>query len=87
MYYNPYTETMEKKSGCLNWLLVLLFFLLVVIISSMWGLIFAYPEMLLWNWIVPGLFNGPEVTYWQMVGIHVFFSLLLPKVTNVNANK
>jgi len=31
--------------------------------------------MLLWNWLVPELFNGPQITYWQSAGI-----LLLSKI-------
>lgn len=31
--------------------------------------------MWLWNWLVPDLFHGPVVTYWQAIGV-----LLLSKV-------
>lgn len=34
-----------------------------------------YGVMLLWNWLVPALFNGPIVTYWQTAGL-----LLLSKI-------
>lgn len=23
----------------------------------------------LWNWLIPEIFNGPEVSYWQMAGL------------------
>jgi hypothetical protein len=25
--------------------------------------------MALWNWLIPGLFNGPVLTYWQTAGL------------------
>jgi hypothetical protein len=36
---------------------------------------FGYVTMSLWNWLVPSLFNGPVVTFWQAMGI-----LLLSKI-------
>ena len=37
--------------------------------------LFTYVVMLLWNWLVPELFSGPAITYWQTLGI-----LLLSKI-------
>jgi hypothetical protein len=37
--------------------------------------LFTLLVMLLWNWLVPELFNGPVLTYWQTLGI-----LLLSKI-------
>jgi hypothetical protein len=34
-----------------------------------------YVVMLLWNWLVPELFSGPEIGYWQSAGL-----LLLSKI-------
>lgn len=31
--------------------------------------------MVLWNWLVPSLFKGPEINYWQALGL-----LLLSKI-------
>ncbi|MCK5137961.1 MAG: hypothetical protein KAR19_19400 [Bacteroidales bacterium] len=36
---------------------------------------FTFIVMWLWNWLVPELFNGPVVTYWQTLGL-----LLLSKI-------
>ena len=36
---------------------------------------FTFVVMWLWNWLVPELFNGPVVTYWQTLGL-----LLLSKI-------
>jgi hypothetical protein len=32
--------------------------------------------MLLWNWLVPALFQGPVLTFWQGVGIVFLLSLI-----------
>ncbi len=31
--------------------------------------------MLLWNWLIPAIFNGPAITFWQALGL-----LLLSKI-------
>lgn len=31
--------------------------------------LFTYVFMLLWNWLVPDLFGGPAINYWQGLGI------------------
>ena len=40
-------------------------------------ILFTYVVMLLWNWLVPELFNGPLLTYWQTLGILVLAKILL----------
>lgn len=30
---------------------------------------FGFVTMLLWNWLVPALFSGPVVTFWQAMGL------------------
>ena len=39
--------------------------------------VFTYVVMLLWNWLVPELFSGPILTYWQTLGILVLSKILL----------
>lgn len=43
-------------------------------VAAMFG--FTYVVMLLWNWLVPDLFNGPEVGYWQTLGLLVLSKIL-----------
>jgi hypothetical protein len=33
--------------------------------------------MSLWNWLVPALFNGPKLTFWQALGLLVLSKILL----------
>jgi len=32
--------------------------------------------MSLWNWLIPGLFNGPAVTFWQAAGLFLLSKIL-----------
>ena len=37
----------------------------------------AFVVMTLWNWLIPSIFiNGPEITYWQALGIMVLSKIL-----------
>ena len=38
--------------------------------------LFTYVVMLLWNWLVPELFSGPMMGYWQTLGILVLSKIL-----------
>ena len=33
--------------------------------------------MTLWNWLVPELFNGPVLNYWQTLGLFILSKILL----------
>ncbi len=39
------------------------------------GVIFGVQA--LWNWLVPELFNGPALTYWQTAGLFLLSKILL----------
>lgn len=42
------------------------------------AIIFAYPVMLLWNWLMPEIFGLCKITFWQTFGI-IFLSNALFK--------
>ena len=46
------------------------FFVIFAIIAV--GLI----TMQLWNWLIPTLFSGPVITYWQAIGLLVLSKIL-----------
>jgi hypothetical protein len=48
---------------------------IVVIVAVVLGVV-SFIAMNLWNWLVPVLFSGPQVTYWQAVGLLVLCRLL-----------
>ncbi|MEN8204205.1 MAG: hypothetical protein ABFS28_16530 [Bacteroidota bacterium] len=39
-------------------------------------ILFTFVVMWLWNWLVPELFNGPVVTYWQTLGLLILSKIL-----------
>ena len=41
------------------------------------GLIMGYPVMLLWNWLMPGLFGLAKITFWQGIGLVILGHLLV----------
>lgn len=48
------------------------------------GILCIFPIMWLWNWLVPELFNGPTITFWQTAGLYFLINLLIR--TNVTIN-
>ncbi len=43
---------------------------------------FVWLVMLLWNALIPELFNGPVLTYWQTGGIFILSKILLTGIGN-----
>lgn len=41
------------------------------------ALLLGYGTMLLWNWLIPELFAGPVITFWQALGLLLLCKLLL----------
>lgn len=60
-------------------------FMVAISILFFVGMIMAFPLMWLWNWLMPDIFNLPEITVLQAWGLS-FLSGLLIKSTNVNKN-
>ena len=46
------------------------------------GFIFlaVFITMSLWNWLIPSLFNGPVLTFWQTAGLFLLSKILLTGV-------
>ena len=49
------------------------------------GILFALPLQLLWNWLMPTIFNLPTLTFWEAFGLNVMSGILFR--TNVNIKK
>jgi hypothetical protein len=43
-------------------------------------ILFVYVVMVLWNWLIPSLFNGPVINYWQTAGLFLLSKILLTGV-------
>jgi hypothetical protein len=39
--------------------------------------VFSFVVMSLWNWLVPALFHGPTVQFWQALGLLVLTRILV----------
>ena len=52
--------------------------LMIAAISVILGL----PLMILWNWIMPTIFNLPEITFWQALGLNALATILFKPPLN-----
>jgi len=43
----------------------------------------GYPVMLLWNWLMPELFNLPIITFWQAIGLNLLCTILFRPSINI----
>jgi hypothetical protein len=50
-------------------------FLKCLVVGTLMIFFFGWITFLLWNWLVPSLFGGPAITFWQSLGL-----LLLTKI-------
>ncbi|MHB1048679.1 MAG: hypothetical protein ACYC09_01270 [Bacteroidota bacterium] len=39
--------------------------------------VFGFAVMQLWNWLIPEIFQGPTVTYWQAMGLLLLSHILV----------
>jgi hypothetical protein len=51
-------------------------FLGVIALLAVLSLVVAWPVMLLWNWLMPEIFNLPIISFWQAYGLTVLCTLL-----------
>ena len=59
--------------------------ILVVGLLLLSAIILAIPTMLLWNWLLPHLFNVPSITLYEAIGINMLSGILFK--SNVNIKK
>lgn len=53
-----------------------LFFLKCALLIALFVAVVGWVTLLLWNWLVPELFNGPAINYWQAIGLLVLSKIL-----------
>ena len=49
-------------------------------VNTIIGFIFALPVQLLWNWLMPVIFNLPTITYIQAWGLLVISSYIIKSI-------
>lgn len=50
--------------------------LLAVGLIALLGILLGLPLQLLWNWLMPTIFNLPTITFWQAMGLNIMASIL-----------
>jgi len=58
---------------------VLTFIGLLILIIMLLGL----PLQLLWNWLMPDLFNLSYISFWQAVGLNLMAAILFRPTTTI----
>jgi hypothetical protein len=48
---------------------------------------FTFVVMWLWNWLVPELFNGPVLGYWQTLGLLILSKILFSGIGGGSGDK
>jgi hypothetical protein len=59
--------------------------LLIIGLIVLAAILFTLPLQLLWNWLMPTIFNLPMITFWQAFGLNILAGILFR--TNVNIKK
>jgi hypothetical protein len=50
--------------------------LLALGVIALLGILLGLPLQLLWNWLMPIIFNLPTITFWQAMGLNIMASIL-----------
>ena len=48
-----------------------------VVIATVMAALFGVVVMSLWNWLVPAVFGGRTITYWQALGVLILTRILV----------
>jgi hypothetical protein len=46
------------------------------------AVLMGLPLMILWNWLMPHIFNLPEIGFWQAVGINFLCSIMFKSTSS-----
>ena len=57
-----------------------LYFIGIIILIVM---LLGLPLQLLWNWLMPDLFNLPYISFWQAVGLNLMAAILFRPTTTI----
>src|SRR5579871_6362799 len=49
----------------------------IIVIGVVAVTLLGFITMSLWNWLVPDLFHGPVISFWQAVGLFILSKILL----------
>jgi hypothetical protein len=77
----------ESFKALPKWIQILLLAILAIFGVTIFGFIFGYIIMWLWNQLMPQIFGLPTITYWQGVGLFILARILLGTFGSDNSNK
>lgn len=77
----------EKFKALPKWTQILLMALLAIAGVTVFGFIFGYIIMWLWNKLMPEIFGLTTITYWQGIGLFILARILLGSFGSDNSNK
>jgi hypothetical protein len=46
-------------------------------------MLMGFPLMWLWNWVMPSVFNLPQISFWQAVGLNLLSAILIKPTVKV----
>jgi hypothetical protein len=62
-------------------------FLIVIGLLFLSALILAFPTMVLWNWLMPKLFNLSKIDIYQAMGLNFLSNILFKSNVSINNKK
>jgi hypothetical protein len=62
-------------------------FLTVVGLLILLVMLLGLPLQLLWNWLMPYLFNLPMITFWQAIGLNFMATILFKSNITIKKDK
>lgn len=68
-------------------MVVFLAIIAVLAVIVGWSALLAFVFMLLWNFVVPQVFNGPEISFWVAWAGMLLLSILKSGVSRVVVSK
>jgi uncharacterized membrane protein YraQ (UPF0718 family) len=60
-----------------EWARSIVYIIFGLIVAVFLGFVLGFVIQQLWNWLMPGIFNLKEITYWQAVGIFILARIIL----------
>lgn len=55
----------------------------LIIIWAIIAVVIGFPIKWLWNWLMPSLFDLPEISFWMALGIALLMSILFGGVVRI----
>ncbi len=61
--------------------------IIALLVFVVFSLILAIPILFLWNWLIPTIFEGNTINYFQAWGLLVLCGILIKSTSSNSSNK